>query len=270
MTSTGPEEREKAHTWARVARQGFADSARYLGSLPESEWNGPTGCAKWTVRDLAGHIAGEAVWYPNLVRGVTRGEVPIPNEEYERLKTLSGAELTQRIEEAAMEIEQSIAEASPEELQQLVSLGWMKVPLWRSVFISATEAVLHDRDAKVPREGIVTIPTEWAVAVADPWVDTCSQLAHKDGIDACPGSYLLQVGDGIGPVTVVAQDGQLTTRRGESGTPQMTLHVTADQFLRLTAGRLDLNGEEGRDIQVTGDRDRALCLNRIFAGIANG
>ena len=55
-----------ARTYARTAGAAYGDAAGYLRTLPAAEWSGPTGCAAWDVRTLAGHIVGEAVWFPNL------------------------------------------------------------------------------------------------------------------------------------------------------------------------------------------------------------
>ncbi len=90
-----------AHAYAETAAEAYEDQARYLRSLPGDAWDGPTGCADWTVRDLAGHVVGEAVWFPTLVRGVTQGAAPLPDERYQSLKTLSAARLADTLEEAA-------------------------------------------------------------------------------------------------------------------------------------------------------------------------
>jgi uncharacterized protein (TIGR03083 family) len=269
MTEQGPTIDDQARSWARTANEAFGATAQYLRSLPEDAWDGPSGCAKWTIQDLAGHVVGEAVWFPNLVRGVTRGEAPLPTELYDRLKTLPPAELTERMEEAANAIEGSIVEATEEHLRQTVDMGFARMPLWRATFVSALEAVYHNWDARAGREARPTIPTPWAVQLGREVSDYAPLIAHRDKVAGSPGTYLLQVGDGIGPMTVTAQDGGLEVERGAVGRPDVTLHLTADQCARLVAGRLDLASDEGRELQIEGDRSRAAGLNRIFAGIAN-
>src|SRR3954447_10073956 len=103
MTDAGSP-RDLALTWTGTAAAGFADAARYLESIPESEWEGPSGADEWTIRKLAGHIAGEAVWYPNLVRGVTRNEEPYPGSLYEEINALPPSEVVARISSAAEEL----------------------------------------------------------------------------------------------------------------------------------------------------------------------
>ena len=90
-----------ARAHAATAAEAYADLARYLRALPAQDWGARTGCSAWTMRDLAGHVVGEAVWFPILVRGVTRGEHPLPNEVHESLKTLPPDELADRMEQSA-------------------------------------------------------------------------------------------------------------------------------------------------------------------------
>ena len=98
--------------------------------------------------------------------------------------------------------------------------------------------------------------------------DFAPLVASKEGAPAAPGHYLLQVGDGVGPVTVSARNGRVTLESGATGTPDVTLRLTADQYARVVVGRLDLaRATEQGDVTVEGDRSRALALNSVFQGI---
>ena len=253
---------------AHIAGEAYGDQAAYLRSLPESAWGDPTGCSEWTVRDLAGHVVGEAVWYPNLVRGVTRGEPPLPDDTYPALKTLPSAELTDRLSEAASAIEPAIRAATPDQLQQTVDLGFTKLPLWQSTYVSMIESVYHHWDSRAGRDPEATIPTPWALQVAAGISGFAPMIANQEGVAEAPGRYLLHVEDGVGPVTITARDGQVTVEAGALERPDVAFPVTADQYVRLIAGRLDLArllGQGGPALE--GDRDKAMGLLRIFQGI---
>jgi uncharacterized protein (TIGR03086 family) len=269
MTSSDVPKQDLARDRARTAREGFTDAAQYLRTVPPEEWNGPTGCKKWTIRELAGHIVGEAVWFPNLVRGATREEAPLPMQVYEDLKTLPEEELTDRIDSAAAEIEFSIAEATPEQLEKTVDLGFAKMPVWQATYIAAFEGVFHNWDARAGRDPSSVILTPWALQLANGMVEAASMVARRDALSGAQGTYLLQVGDGVGPITVRARDAELSVEAGATGTPDVTLDLDADQYVRLIVGRFKLDSEQGREIHIDGDRGRAGGLNRIFAGIAN-
>ncbi|MEV0263546.1 TIGR03086 family metal-binding protein [Streptomyces sp. NPDC050617] len=39
-----------------------------LGAVRPDQWDAPTPCAEWTVRDLVNHLTVEQLWVPSLVR----------------------------------------------------------------------------------------------------------------------------------------------------------------------------------------------------------
>jgi putative sterol carrier protein len=69
-------------------------------------------------------------------------------------------------------------------------------------------------------------------------------------------------------MSVAVQGGQVRVERGAQGPPDVTLHLSADRYARLLAGRLDLARALDRgEGELEGERGRALDLTRIFAGI---
>jgi len=259
---------ELARTFAALASDGFGDTATYLRSLSPEAWSGPTACTEWNMRDLAGHIVGEAVWFPNLVRGATRSEPLYPAQLYEDLKVLPAGELVDRLMSAAYEVRSAIAEATADQLQQQVDMGFTKMPIWRASHVSANEAVVHNWDVRAGLDPAATIPTPWAQTLALGAIELARLIVSRRGSRQGPGTYLLQVGDGVGPVTVVARNGDVSVDRGNISTPDVTLHLTADQYIRVLEGRLDLTrAMQSREVAVNGDPARAKALNLIFPGI---
>lgn len=93
-------------------------------------------------------------------------------------------------------------------------------------------------------------------------------IASREGAREAAGQYLPQVGDGVGLVTVSAENGRVALDRDAPRQPDVTIYLTADCYARLIAGRLDLaSAIERGEVTVEGDRGRALDLMRIFQGI---
>lgn len=269
MAVQQPPVEAQARSYARIASDAFQDQAEFFRSLPENAWNDPTGCSKWTMHDLAGHIVGEAIWFPHLVRTVTEGAAPLPNELWEDLKQLPGREIADRMSDGAKGLVPAVEGATPEHLQQEVDLGF-KVPLWQAMYVCMLEAVIHNWDGRARREPGATIPAAWARELAGFSVEFAAMVANRDAAGEAAGRYLLQVSDGVGPITVTAAEGSVTVERGQAGTPDVTVHLTPDQYMRLVAGRLPLGPAiESGEVSVDGDSSRAAGLNRIFAGIGN-
>ncbi len=260
-----------ARLYARTAAEAYGDAAATLHALPETEWSGPTGCADWDVRALAGHIVGEAVWFANLTRGVTRHETPLPASLYESLKTLPPADLADRLRQAADAIPAEIEAATPAGLEEVVDLGWIRMPLWRATFVAMEEGVYHDWDLHVGPDSRATIPMPWARGLASGMATFAPLIASSDGINTSPGRYLLRVGDGVGFMTLTAENGHLTLTPGVSPTPDVTVSLTIDQYVRLIAGRLPLERAlQDGSVTIEGARDTFLGLASIFRGIGGG
>lgn len=270
MTVQEPPVKDLAASFARTARDAFMDQAEYFRRLPDDAWCGPTGCSEWTMHDLASHIVGEAVWFPNLVRGVTMGEQPLPPETWTELKQLTGPAIAGRMAEAAGELVPAVERATTEQLEQAVDFGSARLPLWQVLGVCLLEAVIHDWDARVGHDPGATIPAPWARELSSVLPPFVPMLAHGNVLSGVQRRYLLQVGDGVGPVVVIADDDGISAESGQVGTPDVVVHLTADQFVRLLTGRLTLGPALDRgEVTVEGSRTRAEDLNQVFAGVGH-
>lgn len=52
------------------------EASRVVTDLPlDREWDRPTPCTEWSVRDLLNHLTAEHLWVPHLLRGETLEQV---------------------------------------------------------------------------------------------------------------------------------------------------------------------------------------------------
>ncbi|MDT8912817.1 TIGR03086 family metal-binding protein [Amycolatopsis sp. PS_44_ISF1] len=56
-------------------RQALAEFDRTVHSVGADQWDNPTPCTEWTVRDLVNHLVAEQRWAPHLLGGATLAEV---------------------------------------------------------------------------------------------------------------------------------------------------------------------------------------------------
>jgi uncharacterized protein (TIGR03086 family) len=59
-------------TLYRASVRGWTDR---VAALAEDDWDRPTPCSAWTVRDLVNHVTGEDLWTVPLMEGATLEEV---------------------------------------------------------------------------------------------------------------------------------------------------------------------------------------------------
>ncbi|HUR48487.1 MAG TPA: TIGR03086 family metal-binding protein [Acidimicrobiales bacterium] len=56
----------------QIASEGFE---RRLDLVAPEDWDKPTPCGQWSVRELVNHVAAELLWMPSLFQGRTIAEV---------------------------------------------------------------------------------------------------------------------------------------------------------------------------------------------------
>jgi uncharacterized protein (TIGR03083 family) len=269
MQNPPPDAIARANSQAALAAS--EDVAQYLGYLPRDAWNSPTGCSEWNIRQLAIHIAAANQMFSTVVGSIVEGnELPPFGEIFsgamQRLEPLEGGKIGEDIAEKAQQIQSHFAKATESQLQQTVTFPFGDVPVWLISMLTLQEDAVHNWDSKVGRDPEATIRAEWATLLGRALVEGVPRMAG--GAAEAPGTYLLQVGDGIGPVTVNAKEGQSTSENAAVGQPDVTVDLTADQFVRLLWGRLPLAEPiQAGKIAVVGEAGTAARLNTVFKGI---
>lgn len=271
MTDTTRDPRATAEGYVVTAREAFRQTASLFRTLSGDAWEAPTGCAHWTMHQLAGHIVGEAVYFAHLVLQAAENESALPNELWGQLSALPGEEIAERIDIAADELVRNVERISDEGLTRPADLGFTTLPLYRALYMSMFEGVMHDWDTRARREPNVHLRRNWAVQVAGGLAPMARGLAHGDALAEAVGTYVLEVADGVGPVTIEVTTDGASIETGGNDDPDATLALNADGYVRLITGRYPLAAAIDRgEVTVEGNRARAERLNSVFAGVANG
>jgi uncharacterized protein (TIGR03086 family) len=62
-------------TTGQLYVQAMACAQHYLDGVQPEQWNAPTPCSEWDVRQIANHITGENLWAAELFQGKTVEDV---------------------------------------------------------------------------------------------------------------------------------------------------------------------------------------------------
>ncbi len=246
------------------------DLAAWLLGLPDDGWTEPTGCSEWNVRQLANHVGIAGRMFSDVIAPILQGETAPPamdarQKAREEMEALPNRDLPRALQEPAIRTREVVLGSSNDQLQQMAQFPFGSMPLWAITGVAATEAVVHGWDARLGRDPGAVIPAPWAFQVAQVIFNSLPILTGA-GATECPGVYLLDVGDGVGPVTMKVNDGKVTAEWGARERSNVTVSLTADHYVRLLWGRLDISHAIETGAATADDPGEAAKLNRIFPG----
>src|ERR1700739_459773 len=163
---------------ARAEREDFAD---LLDQLSDDQWESPTLCARWRVRDVVAHV----ISYEDLSWG---GVVQ---------RFLQGGLIVDRINELGVV---DFAELPPDQLRELFRRHLRPRGLTAGFggMIALTDGMIHQQDIRRPLGLPREIPAErlratldfvlYAPTVRGAWRARCAVGRRRSGLVAWPGS----------------------------------------------------------------------------------
>lgn len=149
-------------TWTMVA-ETRTDLASYLATLTPDQWNAPTLCDKWKVRDVVGHLVGGANKIPmgKIVGGMLK----------------SGFNLNKLLAATALEEGKRSPEALLKAMREAVSMR-NTPPMTKPEGILA-DTVIHTQDIRRALDAPRTVPEERVRAALDVATNAGSILGNK-------------------------------------------------------------------------------------------
>jgi uncharacterized protein (TIGR03086 family) len=157
------------------------DFTALVQAIDASQWEAPTPCTDWNVRDLVNHVAGEHLWVPHLLRGETIAQV---GSRYDG--DVLGADPVATWTAAA---EVSAKEFGAASEDQPVHLSFGDTPLSEYADQMLTDLVIHGWDLA---RGIGATPPDNEAAVAQVSAYLADHIEDWRGYgfkDAVSGSY---------------------------------------------------------------------------------
>jgi uncharacterized protein (TIGR03086 family) len=151
----------------------FVSRVRAVGA---TDWDRPTPCSDWTVRELVNHVVGEDRWTVPLLAGRTIAEV---GDAYDG--DLLGADPLGAAEVAGDAAVSAVAEAVPTAMKVHLSYGDEDVGEY--VGQLATDHLIHAWDLAAATGGATRLDPELVGAVAE-WFAEREQLYRGAGLIA--------------------------------------------------------------------------------------
>jgi uncharacterized protein (TIGR03086 family) len=156
-------------------------SAR-VRAVGEDQWDRPTPCSEWTVRDLVNHVTGENLWTAPLVQGSTIEEV---GDRFDG--DLLGDDPSGTALDAAAEAVAAVAERLPR--GGTVQLSYGEEQLDEYVRQLAADNLVHGWDLAVAVGGDADLDAD-AVADVAAWFADREQVYRSVGaVGARTGTY---------------------------------------------------------------------------------
>jgi uncharacterized protein (TIGR03086 family) len=148
----------------------FADR---VNAVKDDQWDDPTPCTEWTVRDLANHVTAENLWTVPLMQGATIEEVG---------DRFDGDVLGEDPIRSALAAGRAAIATVAEELPRggTVQLSFGETPKEEYAFQLATDNLVHGWDLAVATGGDPRMDPHLVHAIGD-WFDDREELYRGGG-----------------------------------------------------------------------------------------
>src|SRR6187200_2024810 len=101
--------RDTAMDTAELHRRSVAAWLERVAAIGEGDWDRPTPCTEWSVRDLVNHVVNEERWTVPLIQGHTMAEVG-DSLEGDLLGDAPGSAAAQAADQAVQEVSARLAD----------------------------------------------------------------------------------------------------------------------------------------------------------------
>ncbi|WP_458087314.1 maleylpyruvate isomerase family mycothiol-dependent enzyme [Streptomyces malaysiensis] len=247
-----------------------------VNPLAESEWNRPTECPGWSVRDVVSHVIGlecEMLGDPRPIHSLPRDLYHVTNELSRYVEVQVDVRRCHTAPEMTSELEYTIIrrgrqlrneKRSPETMVRWP--GGTEVTLGEALTRRAFDAWVHEQDLRRALNKPGNLDSPGASITRDLLLSALPKVVAKDA-GAAPQSAV--VFDVHGPMefmrTVrVGPDGRGTIDGSVSLGPTVTVTLDWETYVRLACGRVRPEAVSGR-LKIEGDQQLAEAILGHFA-----
>ena len=247
--------------------------------LAEGEWNRPTECPGWSVRDVVSHIIGlecELLGDPRPIHTLPRDIYHVRDEISRHMEVQvdvrrhhTGPEMTSEFEYTIIRRSRQLRneKRGPEdEVPSPLPFGPKKMNLELLLRMRAFDVWVHEQDLRRALGKPGNLDSAGAQVARDMLVDGLPKVVAKDASAPVNSAVVIDVG---GPLefmrTVrVDKDGKGSVDGSPSLGPAVTLSLDWETYLRLATGRVRPEAVAER-VKTEGDTDLAAAILQHFA-----
>jgi uncharacterized protein (TIGR03083 family) len=261
----------------RVLDRSRAEYKRLLGyleHLPAAGWTEQSACAEWQVYRVVSHLGSQAQIHAIRLEAGLRGDRPMTdeqrNEVWDHFNSLKPDEMLPAFRRTNDEYFKVADSLTDEELGR--SIPWNRpepAPVVNAVVGRLNEQVLHAWDIEWARNRQATLAPEPLPDLLEHNISPArlSGLVKPDRAPELDGKI---IGFLIRPPSVAAHlqvdSAGAKGAIGRAETPDVTLHLPTEAFIRLLWGRYDLDaGLKSGQVKID-HPELAEELHRLFPG----
>jgi uncharacterized protein (TIGR03083 family) len=264
-----------SETLADLMEQAWSSMEEVASQLGSAEWDLPTDCPGWTVRDQVAHVNGiEAI---RLGRPHAPGE-PIKAEHVRNeMGALNEREIQGRSDRTPEQLLDEYRDVTSERAKFLHGLSdgeWAaetegvfgRAPMAEVIKVRILDVFIHDQDVRVATGRPGALHGDVARFVFERMAAAMPFVVGKRAAAADGQTVVFEIGAPGETFTIGMSGGRAGPLDQMPEAPTVRLQMDCESFLRLTGGRWSSKRveEEGR-LHVAGDRDLA---ERILANMA--
>jgi uncharacterized protein (TIGR03083 family) len=220
--------------------------------LDADQWQLPTRCAGWSVRDLCAHAGMAATQQAEAFRRANKGVLEQP--EYPGAPELSPAEVLELLRRGAAELDAALAELDEGAQSGMTPLPFAVIPTPVALQIPVYEYAFHRDDLADAIGAAGGLAADVAPELVTFFGGLAPMLAGRAAPGECPHGYRLVAPTAT--LTIVPTEGGWTLTDSEPDVPLCMIAGTDDAIALFAMGRVPASDPR---LKVTGPAANAAA-----------
>lgn len=246
--------------------------------LTDGEWNRPTACPGWSVRDVVSHIIGaesELLGDPRPIHTLPRDLYHVVDEPSRHMEIQvdvrrhhTGLEMTSELEYTVIRRQRQLRneKRQPEDEAPHILPGGGKITLERQLRLRAFDVWVHEQDIRRALNKPGNLGSAGAQVARDVLLEGLPKVVAKDASAPLNSAVVVDVNGDIEFLRTVRVDGEGrgTVDGSPSLGPTVTLSLDWETYVRLACGRVRFEQVADR-VKSEGDGALAEAILHAFA-----